>query len=80
MNHVAGLAAIHLDRRMLVNERTLLVGMALEADRSCVAAIRTCLGPSVPCGLWQSVHWIKPFVHAVVEGHFKLGLLARWHP
>ena len=38
----------------------ILFTVHLKQTSSCVAAIRTCLGPSVPCGLWQSVHWIKP--------------------
>ena len=32
----------------------------LKQTASCVAEVRTCLGPRFRAGLWQSLHWIRP--------------------
>jgi len=75
MYQVARFAAIHLHRRMLEYKRTLLVGVASEADSvlrfRCPYLLRT------HC----SVHVVaiaalnQPFVHSMVKGHRKFGPL-----
>ena len=72
---VAGLAALRLDGIVLENERALLIRVALKADgvllRGCAHLMR--LDGAVRVVAIGAVD--KPFVHAMVKGHFELGFL-----
>jgi len=59
-------AALGLDRHILIDERTLLIDVALLANEVAVGRLRNCRTVPVPCGLWQSTHCIKPWLTAVV--------------
>lgn len=75
MNHVTRYAAVHLDRRVLVDKRALLVGVAFEAD----GVLRG--GHAHLLKERSSVHVVtvaasnQALVHAMVEGHGELRLL-----
>ncbi len=75
VHQMAGFAAIHLHRRVLVNKRPLLVDMALEAD-----LVLCGRGPqlvrfhgSMRVVAIGALH--QTLVHAMVEGHVEFGLL-----
>ena len=75
VRQMARLASIHLYRRMLVHEWSLLVRVTLEANRI--------LGGGSPqlFRLFRSVHVVaiaalyQAFIHAVMEGHVELRFL-----
>ena len=71
---MAGDATLCLDRQMLENEWSLLIGMAGVADR-----IPCCRRPQIfadePAVRIVAIRTInEPFLHAVVEGHIELWL------
>jgi hypothetical protein len=53
-------AALRPHRQVLVGERSLLLGVALEANRVPAGVERTSRTPPTPYTLWQSLHWIRP--------------------
>ncbi len=75
VGNVAGLAALRLDGIVLENEGALLIRVALKADgvllRGCAHLMR--LDGAVRVVAIRAVD--KPFVHAMVKGHFELRFL-----
>ena len=75
VRQMARLASIGLYRLVLENKRTLLVRVALEADR-----ILRGRSPHL-VGLYRSVYVVaiaaldQPFVHSMMEGHVELSFL-----
>ena len=74
MRNVARLAALRLDGIVLEHEGALFIRVALKADgvllRGCAHLMR--LAGAVRVVTIRAVD--KPFVHAMVKGHFELGL------
>lgn len=75
VRNVAGLATFHLDGIVLEDEGALLIRVTLEADGVllCGRAHLVRLDGAVRVVTIRAVD--KPFVHAMVKGHFELGLL-----
>ena len=75
VRHMAGLTSIDFHRLVFENEGSLLVGVALEADRILRGG-----GPHL-FGAYCTVHVVaiaaldQPFIHPMMEGHIELGLL-----
>jgi hypothetical protein len=75
VGQVAGLAPIDFDWLVLEDERSLLIGVTLEAD-GVLRGIRTHL-----LGLHRAVYVVaiaaldQAFVHSMMEGHVELSLL-----
>jgi hypothetical protein len=80
MRHVAGLASIHLHYFMLEYKRSLLVGVAFEADRILRRRVPYLLGFHRPVHVVAVAADQQAFVDAMVKGHFELRLLLQVAP
>ena len=80
MRQMAGLTSVDLHRLVFENKRTLLVRVALEADR-----VLRGRSPHL-VGFHRAVHVVaiaaldQPLVHSMMERHVELGLLLEMAP
>ena len=75
VDQVAGLAAVGLHGLMFEDERALLVGMALEADCVLGGGSADLFGPFGAVHVVAIAALHEAFIHAMMEGHFKLSFL-----
>ena len=75
MNRMARFAAIHFHSRVLIHEWSLLIGMALEADRVLRGSHPHLLRTFRAMRIVAISALDQPFVDPMMEGHIKFGLL-----
>ena len=76
VGHMAGLAALGLDRFVLEYERTLLIGMALKADSALFRRVPHLLRQHGAVWVVAVIALNQAIEHAMAEGHVELRLLS----
>jgi len=77
VRRMAGLAAFHLDRLMLVDKWPALIGVAGKAHRVLGGRGADLLGLDCAVRIVAVAALHKPLVHAVVKRHFECGFLGQ---